>query len=54
MNTATYPDAALIAGVLDIDIETVWQIIKGMKYSCYTDLEKAVENALLGSSGRTE
>jgi hypothetical protein len=68
VKTATYLDAVQIGGILDLDINTVWEIIKGMKLeivsiSCdgsriqeegYTELVKAVEDALSESADRTE
>ncbi len=54
MKTATYLDAVLIARLLVQDVDTVWEIMRGMEYSCYTELVKAVQNALSGSEGRTE
>ncbi len=60
MKTATYLDAVQIGGILDLDIDTVWEIITGMKLEivsiplegsciheeCYTELITAVQNAL--------
>ncbi len=68
MKTATYLDAILIGGILDLDVDTVWEIITEMKLEivsissdglriheeCYTELVKAVQNALSESEGRTE
>ncbi len=51
MKTATYLDAVQIGGILDLDPDSVWEIIKGMKFSWYTELDKAVENALSESGG---
>ncbi len=54
MKTTTYLDAFLIARLLVQDVDTVWEIIRGMHYSCYTELVKAVQNSLSESVGRTE
>ncbi len=54
MKTATYLDAVLIARLLVQDVESVWEIMRGMKYSCYTELVKAVQNSLSESAGRTK
>lgn len=45
MKEATWSDAASIAHLLDVDKETVWAIIKGMKYSEYPELSMAVHVA---------
>ena len=68
MKTATYLDAVQIGGILDLDIDTVWEIITGMKLEivsiswdgsriqeeCYTELVKAVEDALSESASEME
>ena len=68
MKTATCLDAVEIGGILDLDVDTVWEIIRGMNLEivsisserpriheeCCRELIKAVQNALSESEGRTE
>jgi hypothetical protein len=68
MKTATYHDAILIARILDLDPDSVWEMIRGTKLeivsissegSCIheefcRELVKSVEDALSESAGRTE
>jgi hypothetical protein len=42
---ATYDDAASIARSLNVNKESVWKIIKGMKYSAVSELAMAVHKA---------
>ena len=66
MKTATFDDAVLIGRLLDLDTDTVWEVITGMKLEivfiswdgsriheeCYTELVKAVQNAFSQSAGQ--
>jgi hypothetical protein len=45
MKAATHSDAVSVARFLNVNKETVWEIIKGMKYSTYSELAMAVGNA---------
>jgi plasmid maintenance system antidote protein VapI len=45
MNEATRNDAVSIARLLNVNKETVWEIIKGMKYSVHSELAMAVHKA---------
>ena len=45
MPRANYNDALVIARILEMNIESVWPIIRGMRYSYYTDLKVAVLNS---------
>ena len=45
MKETTRGDAASIASLLDVNKDTVWEIIKGMKYSTYSELAMAVHRA---------
>jgi len=45
MKEATHSDAVIVARLLDVNKESVWKIIKGMKYSTYSELAMAVHNA---------
>lgn len=47
MKQATHGDAVYIARFLNLNIETVWEIIRGMKYSTQNELEMAVHHAFL-------
>ncbi|HWR20313.1 MAG TPA: hypothetical protein VN444_00445 [Verrucomicrobiae bacterium] len=47
MNEATRDDAVSIARLLDVNKETVWKIIKGMKYSTDSELAMAVHSAFV-------
>jgi hypothetical protein len=47
MKQATHSDAVYIARFLNLNIETVWEIIRGMKYSSQNELEMAVHHAFL-------
>ncbi len=47
VNEATPGDAAAIAKLLDVERETVWQIIHGMKYRDRSELALAVHEAFL-------
>ena len=47
MKEATHDDAVSIAHLLDVNKETVWEIIKGMKYSEQMELAMAVHVAFL-------
>lgn len=42
---ATRGDAISIGSLLNVNKETVWKIIKGMKYSTYPELAMAVHKA---------
>jgi len=44
---ATRADAAHLAKSLNVQSELVWQIIEGIQYSSYAELETAVHNAFL-------
>ena len=54
MNKATYDDAVIIARILDMRVETVWAVIKGMKYAYYSDLKVAVLNSPSHPGGRRQ
>lgn len=45
MKEATRDDAILIASVLNVNKEAVWEIIKGMKYSAHSELAMDVHAA---------
>lgn len=45
MKEATRDDAVFIAGVLNVNKEAVWEIIKGMKYAAHSELAMAVHRA---------
>ena len=45
MNEATHDDAVNIARALNVNKESVWEIIKGMQYSTYSELAMAVQRA---------
>ncbi len=45
MHKATYEDAVLIARILDMNAEIVWNIIQGMTYVYYAELKIAVLNS---------
>ena len=45
MNEASFDDAVNIARQLNLNKESVWEIIKGMKYSSYSELAMAVHIA---------
>jgi hypothetical protein len=45
MKETTISDAVSIARLLNVNKETVWEIIKGMKYSTYSELAMAVHRA---------
>jgi hypothetical protein len=45
MKEATRDDAAYVAHLLDVNKESVWEIIKGMQYSAQSELAMAVHNA---------
>ncbi len=45
MHKATYEDAVLIARILDMNAEVVWNIIQGMSYLYYAELKIAVLNS---------
>jgi hypothetical protein len=45
MKEATHDDAVSIARFLNVNKDTVWEIIKGMKYSTYSELAMAVHKA---------
>jgi hypothetical protein len=42
---ATRGDAISVGSLLNVNKETVWKIIKGMKYSTYSELAMAVHEA---------
>jgi hypothetical protein len=44
---ATHAEAVFIARALNLRIETVWEIIRGLPYSTYTELETAVHKSFL-------
>ncbi len=45
MKEATRDDAVLIASILNVNKEAVWEIIKGMRYSAHSELAMAVHKA---------
>ena len=45
MKEATHDDALSISRFLNVNKDTVWEIIKGMKYSSYSELAMAVHKA---------
>jgi hypothetical protein len=44
---ATHAEAVFIARALNLRIETVWEIIRGLPFATYADLETAVHNSFL-------
>jgi hypothetical protein len=44
MRPPTHPEAVYLARALNLNIETVWEIIRPLRFSSYTDLELAVHN----------
>ena len=44
---ATHAEAVFIARALNLRIETVWEIIRGLPYTTYADLETAVHKSFL-------
>jgi hypothetical protein len=44
---ATHAEAVYVARALNLHIEAVWQIIQGLHFASYTDLELAVHSAFL-------
>lgn len=44
---ATHAEAVYIARALNLHIDTVWNIIEGMTYTTFADLEMAVHRAFL-------
>ncbi len=44
---ATHAEAVFIARALNLRIETVWEIIRELPYTTYTELETAVHKAFL-------
>jgi hypothetical protein len=44
---ATHAEAVFIARALNIRIETVWEIIRGLPFTTYADLETAVHKSFL-------
>ncbi len=44
---ATHAEAVFIARALNLRIETVWEIIRGLPYTTYADLETAVHRSFL-------
>jgi hypothetical protein len=42
---ATHAEAVYVARALNLQIETVWQIIQGRSYANYADLELVVHTA---------
>ncbi len=45
MPRAKYDDAVVIARILEMSVESVWLIIRGMRYAYYSDLKVAVLNS---------
>ena len=45
MNVATYDDAMQVARVLQMNVDVVWRVIKGMVFRQYGDLKIAVLNS---------
>ena len=45
MKEATRDEAVSIARLLNVNEETVWEIIEGMKYSTHSELAMAVHSA---------
>ncbi len=45
MPRANYDDAIVIARILEMNVDTVWPIIRGMRYAYYSDLKVAVLNS---------
>ena len=44
---ATHAEAVFIARALNLRIETVWEIIRGLPFTTYADLETAVHKSFL-------
>jgi len=44
---ATHAEAVFIARALNLRIETVWEIIRGLPFTTYADLETAVHRSFL-------
>jgi len=44
---ATHAEAVYVARALNLHIESVWQIIQGLPYTHYAELETAVHSAFL-------
>jgi hypothetical protein len=42
MKKATHADAVLIARSMNMQVDTVWEIIGGMNYASYSELVMAV------------
>ncbi len=45
MPRAKYDDAVVIARILEMNVESVWPVIRGMRYAYYSDLKVAVLNS---------
>lgn len=45
MPRANYDDAVVIARILEMSVESVWLVIRGMRYLYYSDLKVAVLNS---------
>ncbi len=50
---ATHAEAVYIARALNLRIETVWQIIQGLPFSSFNELELAVHAAFLPQTHRS-
>ena len=44
---ATHAEAVYVARALNLHIESVWQIIQGLPFTHYAELETAVHSAFL-------
>jgi hypothetical protein len=44
---ATHAEAVFIARALNLRIEAVWEIIRGLPFTTYADLETAVHKSFL-------
>ncbi len=45
MPSANYDDAIVIARILEMNVDIVWPIIRGMRYAYYSDLKVADLNS---------
>jgi hypothetical protein len=44
---ATHAEAVYVARALNLQIEAVWQVIRGQRFASYADLELVVHTAFL-------
>jgi len=53
MKEATHDDALSISRFLNVNKDTVWEIIQGMKFSSYSELAMAVHKAFSRGFAKT-